>query len=41
MGFWKKLGKGLVKVGEWVIGNPDEVIAIVQAGKKIKKGVKK
>lgn len=29
--FWKVLGKGLVKVGGWALGHPEELLAVVTA----------
>lgn len=41
MSFWKKLAGVLTKGAVWAAGHPDEVIKIVNAGKKIKKGTKR
>ena len=34
---WNVIGKALLKLGKWCVGNPEEVIAIVKAAKEIKK----
>lgn len=35
--FWGALGKGLAKLAVWCMEHPDELIAITEAAKKVKK----